>query len=91
MSWRQYSSLARGNKKRDGPILIPPTRQDAGCIRYELLQNQSDPKDFTFVEEWDSNDAINVHLDSAHIEAADTKLDGLVAAEPDIRRYSQLA
>lgn len=31
--------------------LIEPTRQEAGAIRYELLQNQSDPTDFTFIEE----------------------------------------
>lgn len=71
--------------------LIEPTRQEAGCIQYELLQNQSDPTDFNFVEEWNSNDAINAHLDSAHIEVIDSKLDGLVAAELDIRRYNLLA
>lgn len=71
--------------------LVEPTRLEAGCIRYELLQNQSDPTDFTFVEEWTSNDAIDLHLSSAHIEVVDAKLDGLVAAEPDIRCYSLLA
>lgn len=70
--------------------LIEPTRQEAGCIQYELLQSQSDPTNFTFVEEWASNDALNAHLNSAHIEATDTQLDGLLAAEPDIRRYSLL-
>ncbi|MDQ2856133.1 MAG: antibiotic biosynthesis monooxygenase, partial [Acidobacteriota bacterium] len=32
--------------------LVEPTRNEAGCISYELLQNKSDPADFTFVEEW---------------------------------------
>jgi quinol monooxygenase YgiN len=67
--------------------LIEPTRQENGCIKYELLQNQSDPTDFTFVEEWASNHALDAHLASAHIEKAVAQLDGLVAAEPDIRRY----
>ncbi len=71
--------------------LIEPTRQESGCIKYELLQNQSVPTDFTFVEEWASNDALDAHLASAHIEAAEAKLEGLVAAEPDIRRYILLA
>lgn len=31
--------------------LIEPTRQEVGAIKYELLQNQYDPTDFTFVEE----------------------------------------
>ena len=70
---------------------IEPTRQEAGCIKYELLQNQSDPTDFTFVEEWASHDALDTHLGSDHMEAAGAKLEGLLAAEPDIRRYKLLA
>lgn len=71
--------------------LIEPTRQETGCIKYELLQNQSDPTDFTFVEEWSSNEALDTHLGSTHIGAAVAQLDGLVATEPDIRRYHLLA
>ena len=31
--------------------LIEPTRREPGCVTYELLQNTTDPTDFTFVEE----------------------------------------
>ena len=68
--------------------LIDPTRSEAGCIRYELLQNNSDPTDFTFVEEWQSDDALNQHLASAHLAAASIKASALLAEPPDIRRYS---
>ncbi|QSJ20531.1 antibiotic biosynthesis monooxygenase [Nostoc sp. UHCC 0702] len=67
--------------------LIEPTLQEAGAIKYELLQNESDPTDFTFVEEWSSDEALNAHLQSPHLQAAAAKLEGLVAAAPDIRRY----
>lgn len=72
-------------------LIIEPTRQEAGCVKYELLQNQSDPTDFTFVEEWTSNNALDAHLVSAHIDALEAKLQGLLVAEPDIRRYQLLA
>jgi quinol monooxygenase YgiN len=71
--------------------LIEPTRQENGCIKYELLQNQFDPTDFTFVEEWTSHEALNIHLDSPHLQAGVAKLESLVAAAPDIRRYELLA
>lgn len=71
--------------------LIPPTRKEVGCIKYELLQNNSDPTDLTFVEEWSSEEALNNHLLSEHIRVAVAKLENLVAAEPDIRRYHLLA
>jgi quinol monooxygenase YgiN len=67
--------------------LIEPTRQEAGAIEYKFLQNQDDPTDFTFVEEWNSDEALNTHLDSPHFQAAAAKLEGLVTAAPDIRRY----
>jgi quinol monooxygenase YgiN len=71
--------------------IIEPTRQEEGCITYELLQNHEDPTDFTFVEEWESQALLDIHLASAHIAEAESQLDGLVAAEPDIRVYRLLA
>ena len=68
-----------------------PTRQEAGCIKYELLQNQADPTDFTFVEEWESATLLEQHLASTHIQAAVQQLDGLAVGPPDIRRYELLA
>ncbi|MEH1853472.1 MAG: putative quinol monooxygenase [Nostoc sp.] len=71
--------------------LIEPTHQEAGVIEYKLLQNQDDPTDFTFVEEWASSEALNTHLDSPHFQAAAAKLEGLVTAAPDVRRYHLVA
>ncbi|MDZ8256858.1 putative quinol monooxygenase [Nostoc sp. ChiQUE01b] len=71
--------------------LIEPSRQEPGAIKYELLQNQDDPTDFTFVEEWTSHEALNTHLDSPDFQAGAAKLEGLVTTAPDIRRYHLLA
>lgn len=71
--------------------IIEPTRQEQGCITYELLQNKADPTDFTFVEEWESQALLNEHLNSAHIAQASSQLNGLIATEPDIRVYQLLA
>jgi len=70
--------------------IIEPTRQESGCIKYELLQNNNDPTDFTFVEEWESNDLLDAHLASTHIQEGLRKLEGIAAAPPDIRRYQLL-
>lgn len=71
--------------------LIEPTRQEAGCIQYELLHNVSEPTDFTFVETWKSDKDLDIHLTSVHIQRALEQVDGLLAALPDIRRYRLLA
>lgn len=71
--------------------LIEPTRQEVGCITYELFQNYADLTDFTFVEEWESQALLNTHLASVHIAQAQSQLQGLIATAPDIRIYQQLA
>ncbi len=71
--------------------IIEPTRQEQGYIKYELLQNQADPTDFTFVEEWESAALLEQHLASNHIQAAVQQLEGLAVGPPDIRRYELLA
>lgn len=68
--------------------LLTPTRQEAGCRRYQLLQNQQDPTDFTFVEEWADDSAIDQHLRSAHLQRAFAQAAGLLGAQPDIQRYT---
>ncbi len=70
--------------------LIETTRGEAGCIQYELLQNQTDLTDFTFVEEWGSVGELDAHLGNTHIQSAIEQLDGLLAAPPDIRRYDKI-
>ena len=67
---------------------IEPTRAEAGCVYYELMQNNADPTDFTFVEEWESNETLDAHLEAPHITAFKEKAGDLLAAEPDIRRYT---
>lgn len=67
--------------------LLEPTRHEAGCLRYELLQNLTDPADFTFVEEWRSAQDVAEHMHRPHVVAALQKVPALVAAPPDIRSY----
>ena len=70
--------------------LIDKTRVEDGCIIYELMQNNDDPTDFTFVEEWSCNDALDEHLQTEHIQQLVARADELLADPPDIRRYTLL-
>jgi quinol monooxygenase YgiN len=69
---------------------VDPTRAEAGCIFYELMQNNDDPTDFTFVEEWESGETLDAHLESLHITAFKSRARELLACDPDIRRYTLL-
>lgn len=67
--------------------LLAPTRREAGCLRYELLQSTADPSEFTFVEEWRTADEEHAHMQSEHVRTALQRVPPLVSAPPDIRRY----
>ena len=70
--------------------VVEPTRRVPGCLSYQLLQNQADQTDFTFIEEWASAATEQSHFATPHISNALRQLPGLLAAEPDVRRYTVL-
>ena len=70
--------------------VVEPTRREPGCLSYQLLQNQENPTDFTFIEEWASTVAEQSHFATPHISHALQHLPGLLATEPDVRRYTVL-
>lgn len=67
--------------------LIKPTREERGCKRYELWQNETNSNEFRFVEEWESPQALDAHFATSHIKDALGKLPDLIAGELDLRKY----
>lgn len=68
--------------------LVQPTCSESGCKRYELMQNRSNPAEFTFVEEWTDEAALNAHFATEHVKSAFAKVPALLAEAPDIRQYT---
>lgn len=67
--------------------LIEPTRQEKGCLRYELWQNQEDPTQFSFVEAWADRAALEAHFLTPHFLEAIRRIDGLLVSPPQIEQY----
>ena len=70
---------------------VAPTRGEAGCIVYDLLQNLDDPAHFTFVEEWTDRAALDEHGRSPHITSGRVKLKDLLEGPAEILLYSRIA
>ena len=80
-----------GSESELRPILssmLVPIRKEKGCLSYELLENRDDPTEFTFVEEWSSDETYESHLEG--IQSNLPKLMHLFAEQPDIRTYSMV-
>jgi quinol monooxygenase YgiN len=48
--------------------MIAKTRQEDGCIKYELYELDGDPNVLTFIEEWESMDKLSAHMNSEHFK-----------------------
>lgn len=58
--------------------LVPPTRQESGCIGYTLHQDDNEPAVFIFYETWESAAALEKHMDSDHFKAYIAAVDGMI-------------
>lgn len=59
--------------------LLPPTRAEAGCIAYDLHQDDEDPAHFVMFEKWASREAWQAHAKSSHMAAFMAATEGAVA------------
>ncbi|WP_456697585.1 putative quinol monooxygenase [Aeromicrobium sp. P5_D10] len=62
--------------------LISKTRQEAGCIRYEILQLREDSHEFLLAEEWESQEHLDAHTRTEHFVLAMAMLETLETARP---------
>jgi len=67
--------------------LIEPTRAEAGCLRYELLQGYNDPAEFTFVEAFETDAAFTAHAAAPYIAGLGPRLAALTSRPSEVRRY----
>ncbi|VVP58641.1 Putative monooxygenase [Pseudomonas fluorescens] len=49
--------------------LLEPTRAEAGCGQYDLHQDLANPLAFYMIEKWSSDEALQAHDASAHIQS----------------------
>jgi quinol monooxygenase YgiN len=48
-------------------VLMVPTHNEPGCIRYELNQRDDDPRWVTFIEKWKDRKAFDEHCAMPYI------------------------
>lgn len=71
--------------------LIEPTRKEKGCISYDLYQDTTNPGRFTFIENWQSKEHLDVHLKTPHLVAAGTAFGKIVTKEMVVMMLNKLA
>ncbi len=64
--------------KRELEKLIPITRNEPGCIQYDLHQDNENPAHFMFFENWQSRELWQTHMNAPHLAAYMAATDGKV-------------
>jgi len=59
--------------------LIEPTRNEDGCLQYDLHQDNENPAVFIFYENWESREFWQNHMESSHLKAYMETTKGSVA------------
>ena len=71
--------------------LVEPTREEEGCLHYELVQSQANPRMFTFFEKWASVQALEAHTQTAHIQHARQARVPFLDGPTDVSRWDVVA
>ena len=62
--------------RRAALACVPPTRAEPGNTEYVLHSDARDPSLFVFIEGWTSVQALDEHLETAHVKALSAALEG---------------
>ena len=70
--------------------LVQETRKEEGCIKYEVYQDEKDLTILTMVEEWESREKLEKHMETKHFQRIVPMLGKLMVKETDMNVYNKL-
>ena len=70
--------------------LVAPSRQDAGCVNYDLHQALDNPALFLFHENWISKAHLDAHLQKPDLQAVLARVGQVVAEPPQITLWEKI-
>lgn len=66
--------------KSESLKLIVPTRNETGCLQYDLHQDNENPAVFLFYETWENRALWQEHMNNAHLAEYLQATEGAVAS-----------
>jgi len=71
--------------------LVAPTRNEDGCLNYDLHVSSADPAKFLFHENWVSKAHLDAHLASPPLQALPAQLEPLCVGHPEVTLWEKIA
>src|SRR6202035_6107899 len=73
---------------RIGQTVARASREEAGNISYRIYQDTERENEFVFVEEWESNDALQRHFATSHVGEFMQAITATLVAPPDVKFHT---
>lgn len=90
-------AVAQAKSGKEGALeealltLVEPTRQEAGCINYDLHRHFDQPGKFAFYENWVNKAALEQHLTTPHFAAFRSRMDELISEPLQIELFEMVS
>lgn len=84
----QTDAERRSDLIRIGQAVAAASRAEDGCISYRLYEDTETANQFVFVEEWDSNEALQRHFATPHIAEFMSAVRAAIIGAPDVQFHT---
>jgi quinol monooxygenase YgiN len=71
--------------------LVAQTRNEKGCVNYDLHQSQENASEFAIYENWERATDLDAHAKSPHLKAFTRVVGGLLERPAEIRKWSMIS
>lgn len=86
-------TLVEGKKEEFIKIaqkLIEESNKEMGCISYDLYEDINNENIVTFIEVWESNEAIEIHNNAEHFKQIVPQLSKLQVEDSSVNLYKKI-
>jgi quinol monooxygenase YgiN len=67
--------------------LVPRERQTPGCLAFDIYEDVTTPNAYLMMEQWESEEALDMHTSSEEFEQNDSALNAFIVGEPSWDEY----
>jgi quinol monooxygenase YgiN len=78
----------RDDMVRIGQAVAAASRQEPGCISYRVYEDTEVENDFVFVEEWESEEALQRHFAEPHVAEFMRAIPAATVGAPDVKFHT---
>jgi quinol monooxygenase YgiN len=73
---------------RVGQAVAKASRDESGCISYRLYEDTEIENDFVFVEEWESNEPLQLHFATPHVRDFMQAIPATIVGPPEVKFHT---